>query len=139
VAESDPIRENRLICPNLNPIWSDFLKKSNWSDPIRTRPDPTQSEIKWLSIQSKSINDLKKIQYVNWPDPNSTQLDLISSKRSNWPNWPNPNPVQPEPDPIRPIATSKLLSPWFILFFVYNFIQEWCRKAPGLLFYLFFS
>jgi hypothetical protein len=50
-------------------IW--FFKKVNLTrpDPNPTRPDPTRPEIKWPSIQSKSINDLKKTQHINWPDP----------------------------------------------------------------------
>jgi hypothetical protein len=56
--KSDLTRETRPIRPDPNPIKSDFLRKSNWPDP--TRPDLTRPEIKWYSIQSKSINDLKK-------------------------------------------------------------------------------
>jgi hypothetical protein len=60
MAESDPIRKIR---PNLNPI----------------RPNPIRPEIKWLSIQSKSIKDMKK--HSMQIDP--TRPDPISSKRSN--------------------------------------------------------
>jgi hypothetical protein len=52
--ETRPTREIRLIRSDLNLIWSDFFLKVKliWSD-----PNPTWPEIKWPSIQSKSIKD----------------------------------------------------------------------------------
>jgi hypothetical protein len=59
VAELDLTWEIRPTRLDPNPIWPDFLNKSNWSDP--TWSDPTRLEIKLLSIKSKYIKDLKKL------------------------------------------------------------------------------
>jgi hypothetical protein len=105
VAESD-----------LNPIWSIFLRKSNWPDPIRTRPDPTRPD----PIRDQMIfNPIKiyqrseKTQHINWPDP--IRSNLISSKKSNWPDPSNPNP-----NLIRPARLPPLIGTIFCTFLHWN-------------------
>jgi hypothetical protein len=104
VAKSDPTRKTRLTRSDLNPIWSDFLRKSKWSDSIRTRPDPTRDQMTFNPIEIYQRSE--KTQHINWPDLIRPWPDPISSKKSNWPDPSDPNPIRPARLP--PLVLSNL-------------------------------
>jgi hypothetical protein len=99
VAEPDPTRQTRPTCLDLNPTRPDFLRKSNWPDPIRTRPDPRSN-----GLQSNRILSMiwkNTTCKLTRPDPTLTRPDLFQKIKLT-----RPVRSEPEPDPTRPIATS---------------------------------
>jgi hypothetical protein len=80
--EPDSRNPSDLSGLELNLIWF----KKNWSDPIRTRPDPRSNDLQ--SIRNLSMiwkNTIHKL----------TQFDPISSRKSNWSDPSDPNPTCP--------------------------------------------
>jgi hypothetical protein len=88
--------------PDPNLIRSIFLRKSNWSDPIRTRPDPIRDQMAFNPIEIYQRSE--KTQHINWPDP-----DPISSKKSNWPDPSDPNPNLTRPVRLPPLWLYKYI------------------------------
>jgi hypothetical protein len=91
-------------------IQSDFLRKSNWSDPNLTWPDPTWDQMVFNPIEI--YQQYEKTQHVNWPDP--TRPDPISSRMLNWSDLSDSNPNPTLPALLPPLVMTLAQSNFFL-------------------------